>query len=190
MWQNLISYHPNADAGGGSAPDGATDKPVDTGKDWKAEADRKEQLLKDTQAKLKAFEDERAEREKALLAEQGKFKELNELLMKEKADIAKEAEELRKFKKSISDAQEAELQELLKNLSDEDKEAVACGADVAARIKLAKRFAASKPTVNGGPPVVPGRRSTELTDEQRYAEARKTRSTNDAMTLLTKGSKK
>jgi hypothetical protein len=188
MWQNLISYHPNADAGGGSAPDGATDKPVDTGKDWKAEADRKEQLLKDTQAKLKAFEDAQAEKEKAMLSEQGKFKELNELLAKEKADLLKEAEELRKFKKSISDAQEAELAELLKNLSDEDKEAVACGADVAARIKLAKRFAASKPTVNGGPPVVPGRSKQQPKDAQQ--EAMKAPTAKEAFGILYKANGK
>jgi hypothetical protein len=188
MWRNLISYSPNADAGGGSAPDGAQTPPADAGKDWKAEADRKEQLLKDTQAKLKAFEDAQAEREKGLLAEQGKFKELNELLMKEKADIAKEAEELRKFKKSISDAQEAELQELLKGLSDEDKEAVECGADTGKKIALAKRFAASKPPANGGPPVVPGRSKQQPKDAQQ--EAMKAPTAKEAFGILYKANGK
>lgn len=188
MWRNLISYHADPDGAGGSAPDGAQTPPADAGKDWKAEADRKEQLLKDTQAKLKAFEDERAEREKALLAEQGKFKELNDMLMREKADIEREAEELRKFKKQVSDAQEAELAELLKNLSDEDKATVELGIDLAAKIKLAKRFAASKPPANGGPPVVPGRSKQQPKDAQQ--EAMKAPTAKEAFGILYKANGK
>lgn len=167
-WKTLISYYPDTDAAGGGVPEGTETKPADAGKDWKAEADRKEQLLRDTQAKLKAFEDAQAEKEKKLLEEQGKFKELNDLLAKEKAELLKETESLKKFKQSVEDARLAELEELLKGLSDEDKETVKLGSDTDAQIKLAKRFQTTKTLPNGGPPPVPGRNAKPQTKGLHY----------------------
>jgi hypothetical protein len=154
-WMNrIISYHPDADAGGGSGADAPT-VPADAGTDevakWKAEADRRDAIIREKDAKLKKFEDEQAAKTKKLLEEQGKFKELNELLASEKNALAQEAEELRGFKAAIVAAQEAELETLLKDLSDDQKSLVALGVDTAAKIKLANSFKAATNVGSFGP---------------------------------------
>ena len=187
MWfTNLKSYYPDPDGtAGGSAPDGAKNA-VDAapgGTDAKPapkmydeatfnEVKNQRDALKKEAEKRKAAE-AAAEQKRQIAA--GEFDKVKAALEQERDSYKAQVDDLMKFKKAVDDAQKAELDELVNTLSDEDKATVSLGADVAAQIKLAKRFATTQPPPNGGPPVVPGRNSQHQNDAKTRETARQNR---------------
>lgn len=141
-------------------PDGASTKPVDDLTELKAEIKRKEDLLKKTQAKLAKFESESKQAQEAAMAEQGKFKELADKRQAEleaaRAEISTYADRI----KAIEIAQQNELDDILKTLSDTDKDIVGKTAQsVESQLLLARHFAAKKPTPPD--PNFPGKGGTQ-----------------------------
>jgi seryl-tRNA synthetase len=182
--KDLRQFHSNADAGGGAAPDGAQTPEPTAGadKDWKAEADRKEALLKSTQTEKARIEAElaklRADAEKLQrdeMEKQGKFKELNESLLSEKAELEKQITGLKEFQETVLKQKQVELETLITDFDDEKKAVVVLGKDIDAQIVIAKSLSAqTQPAGSLGPRVAPGTRQ-EPTAKTAREQARKNR---------------